>query len=142
MLQENLNKDTVITCGLAFYAKNGTIIPVTANTERFLNPDGTISHFKTFLLNDYDEVIQKMKTKEKLEKFASIAREKDRFIRIMFHEIKTPLHVLASTTLTLKHAQPLEMKHAIDAVQLQVCVCVCMCMCMMCVLYDHFLCKL
>ncbi len=81
--------------------KDGSTRPVVVDCCPCMDAEGNFSHTGSFIRDDYEQLITEMTLKEQLEKTASIAREKDRFIRTMFHEIKTPLHVLASTTQAL-----------------------------------------
>ncbi len=81
--------------------KDGSFHHILMDSGPCYDAKGNFSHTGTFIRDDCEQLITEMTLKEQLEKTASIAREKDRFIRTMFHEIKTPLHILASTTQAL-----------------------------------------
>lgn len=46
---------------------------------------------------EVESIVNEAVVKERIEKLAMLAAEKDRFIRLMFHEIRTPLHNLSNT---------------------------------------------
>eukprot|EP01034_Spumella_vulgaris_P023867 gene23867-30143_t len=86
------------------FGKNGAVKHLVFDSAPVLNADGTFSHVVSFIRDDMETFLSKRALQEQLQHYASITKEKDRFIRIMFHEIRTPLHILSHQTTTLSNA--------------------------------------
>ena len=78
-------------------AKDGSIKKFLATCDWNFYPDGAQHYSRVFFKEDVDKLVDEAMADERVEKIALMAEEKDRFLRVMFHEIKTPLHNLASS---------------------------------------------
>ncbi len=82
--------------------KNGKVFYVVADITPHFDADGNFAHTQTFIRDDLDELIHKMTVEEQIRKYAAVTEAKDRFIRIMFNEIRTPLHIMVEDTKLLQ----------------------------------------
>jgi hypothetical protein len=80
-----------------FRAKNGDAVFLTVDSNVSWNEDGTFKHTRCFIRNDVDRRIQDAIYNENVKKTVLMSAAKDKFIRKIFHEIKTPLHILSSS---------------------------------------------
>lgn len=96
MVQRIKNGELVHNYPYIFRAKDGTMKTCLADSDLKLNPDGTGAHSRTFFRYDVDRIVDQAIANERIAKLGMIAAEKDRFIRIIFHEIRTPLHNLST----------------------------------------------
>ena len=67
------------------------------DTKLKFKSDGSIASVQTFIRLDNELLVEEAINQEKSKNFAILAAEKQRFIRLMFHEIRTPLHNLSSS---------------------------------------------
>lgn len=104
-----------------FRAKDGSFKTCLADSDMQRNPDGTQLHSRTFFRYDVDRMVDQAIANERIAKLGLIAAEKDRFIRIIFHEIRTPLHNL-STRINNTLRQSNIPQVFVDEMRFQVCV--------------------
>jgi signal transduction histidine kinase len=78
-------------------AKNGDTVYLLLDSNVSWNDNGTFNHTRCFLRNDAERRIREAIKEENIKRAALISAAKDRFIRKIFHEIKTPLHTLSSS---------------------------------------------
>lgn len=92
----------------ALLAKDGSIKRFIASSDANMFPDGRLHFTRIFFRYDadVDHMVSEALARERLDKMALLAGEKDRFIRVMFHEIRTPLHALANCFHTLMRQNP------------------------------------
>lgn len=77
--------------------KNGVVKSLVGDTRLKFNPDGTVASTQSFIRVDTELLVEEAVNHERTKNFAVLAAEKQRFIRLMFHEIRTPLHNLSSS---------------------------------------------
>ena len=88
---------TIRNVPFKFRAKNGDAVYLTIDSNVSWNEDGTFNHTRCFIRNDIERKIQEAIYHENVKKTAMMSAAKDKFIRKIFHEIKTPLHILYSS---------------------------------------------
>ncbi len=85
--------------------KNGEIKHVVVDSSACYNADGSFNHTRCYVRDDQERIVQTAVLNERMDKYRLMSAEKDRFIRITFHQIRTPLHALAASlaTATAQH---------------------------------------
>jgi signal transduction histidine kinase len=93
-----------LSCGKAvdsvpikFRAKNGYPVYFLIDSNVCWDETGAFKHTRCFVRNDAERRIQETINNENIKKTILMSSAKDRFIRKVFHEIKTPLHILSSS---------------------------------------------
>jgi signal transduction histidine kinase len=78
-----------------FRAKNGEVKYLVVDSNVNFNEDGSFRHTRCFIRNDNERRVREaiLETDKRCTLLASKA--KDKFIRRIFHEIRTPLHVMS-----------------------------------------------
>jgi signal transduction histidine kinase len=75
-------------------SKTGEIKHLMVDSNVNFNKDGSFRHTRCFIRNDLDRCIGEAITKIEKKNAAASAAARDRFIRRVFHEIRTPLHIM------------------------------------------------
>ena len=79
-----------------FYTKTGAAkyLLVDCNVSR--DSDGDFRHFRCFIRDDTERRIQAAVAEAEMNKLSLVSAAKDKFVRRIFHEIRTPLHIMYS----------------------------------------------
>jgi signal transduction histidine kinase len=75
-------------------SKTGEIKHLMVDSNVNFNKDGSFRHTRCFIRNDLDRRVSEAITTIEKRNVAASAAAKDRFIRRVFHEIRTPLHIM------------------------------------------------
>ena len=81
--------------------KNGDVKYFVVDSNVNFNPDGTFKHTRCFIRDNAERRIQETLHEMELKSIKAAAEGKDQFMRRVFHEIKTPLHVFNGFTTDL-----------------------------------------
>jgi PAS domain S-box-containing protein len=87
--------ETIRNAAFRFRAKCGEIKYLVVDSNVNFNEDGSFRHTRCFIRNDNERRVREavLETDRRLTEAA--AKAKDKFIRRVFHEVQTPLHVLS-----------------------------------------------
>jgi len=97
VFQKLATGETIRNVPFKFRAKNGDPKYLLIDSNVSWHPDGTFNHTRCFIRDDNERRIREAVFKNKMDNLSTLMDAKDRFIRRMFHEIKTPLHAIQST---------------------------------------------
>lgn len=61
------------------------------------HPDGSFNHTRCFIRDDTERRIREAIQQAEMNQIRLAAEAKDRFIRKLFHEIRTPMHIISSS---------------------------------------------
>jgi hypothetical protein len=100
--------------------KNGEYVPILADSNSCFHADGSFSHTRCYIRNDEERLVQTAVMKERMDKYRLMSIEKDRFVRITFHQIRTPLHALATSLAASTSQNDLMKSEEFDDLRLQV----------------------
>ena len=88
--------NTIKDVPVRFRAKNGEIKHLLIDSNVNWNPDGSFKHTRCFIRDDTGRKVREARLEEQHRSAVETARAKDKFMRKVFHEIKTPCHLLSS----------------------------------------------
>ena len=88
--------NTIKDVPVRFRAKNGDIKYLLIDSNVNWNPDGTFKHTRCFIRDDTARKVREARLEERHRSVLEMAKAKDKFMRKVFHEIKTPCHLLSS----------------------------------------------
>ena len=95
-------------------AKDGSVKHFLVDSDANMLQDGRVHFTRTFFRYDVEGLVSEAIERQRMDKMALVAAEKDRFIRVMFHEIRTPLHTLSNCYQTLLKQNPKLQSSATD----------------------------
>jgi len=78
-----------------FRTKNGRIKHLLIDSNVNWNADGSFKHTRCFIRDDTSRKVREERLRVTREKELELAKAKDVFFRKIFHEIRTPSHILA-----------------------------------------------
>mmetsp|Transcript_19708 Transcript_19708/g.40182 ORF Transcript_19708/g.40182 Transcript_19708/m.40182 type:complete len:982 (+) Transcript_19708:100-3045(+) len=93
--------NTIKDVPVRFRAKNGQLKELLIDSNVNWNPDGSFKHTRCFIRDDTGRKIREARLNVAREKDREVAKSKDIFFRKIFHEIRTPSHLLAAAVSTL-----------------------------------------
>lgn len=88
--------ETIRNAPFKFRAKNGEARYLTVDSNVSWHPDGTFKHTRCFIRNDTERRIRDAVNESTINQAKQLAQSKDNFIRRIFHEIRTPMHVVST----------------------------------------------
>ena len=88
--------NTIKDVPVRFRTKSGDIKHLLIDSNVNWNADGSFKHTRCFIRDDTARKVREARLEERHRALLETARAKDRFMRKVFHEIKTPCHLLSS----------------------------------------------
>jgi signal transduction histidine kinase len=79
---------------LKYRSKSGEAKYLTLESNSARNPDGSFKHTRCSLRDDLDRRIKEAIHEATIKHIKTALAAKDRFIRRVFHEIRTPMHAV------------------------------------------------
>ena len=90
--------NTIHDVPIRFRKKNGKIQDLLIDSNVNYTEDGSFNHTRCFIRDDTARMIREAKTKIEIESQLVIARDKAKFLSMMIHTLKTPVHILTMMT--------------------------------------------
>jgi PAS domain S-box-containing protein len=88
--------NTIKDVPVRFRTKSGEIKHLLIDSNVNWNLDGSFKHTRCFIRDDTGRKVREARLEERHRSVVEMAKAKDRFMRKVFHEIKTPCHLLSS----------------------------------------------
>jgi two-component system, NarL family, capsular synthesis sensor histidine kinase RcsC len=88
--------NTIQDVPVRFRTKSGEIKHLLIDSNVNWNPDGSFKHTRCFIRDDTGRKVREARLEERHRSVVEMAKAKDKFMRKVFHEIKTPCHLLSS----------------------------------------------
>ena len=88
--------NTIKDVPVRFRTKGGEIKHLLIDSNVNWNPDGSFKHTRCFIRDDTGRKVREARLEERHRSVVEMAKAKDKFMRKVFHEIKTPCHLLSS----------------------------------------------
>ena len=88
--------NTIKDVPVRFRTKGGEIKHLQIDSNVNWNPDGSFKHTRCFIRDDTGRKVREARLEERHRSVVEMAKAKDKFMRKVFHEIKTPCHLLSS----------------------------------------------
>jgi len=79
-----------------FRSKSGGLKHLLIDSNVNWNADGSFRHTRCFIRDDTGRKVREARLEERHRNLLEMAKAKDKFMRKVFHEIKTPCHLLSS----------------------------------------------
>jgi len=92
-----ISGETIQNAPFKYFTKSGVIKYLLIDSNVSWHPDGTFNHTRCFVRDDTERRIQKAVDEAEMNKLSLVSAAKDKFIRKIFHEIRTPLHIMYSS---------------------------------------------
>jgi signal transduction histidine kinase len=89
--------ETIRNAPFKFRTKSGEAKYLTVDSNVSFHPDGTFKHTRCFIRDDNERLVRETINSMNLKQLKVSAQAKDRFIRRIFHEMRTPMHSVWST---------------------------------------------
>eukprot|EP00601_Ochromonadales_sp_CCMP2298_P009482 CAMPEP_0173244726 /NCGR_PEP_ID=MMETSP1142-20121109/16289_1 /TAXON_ID=483371 /ORGANISM="non described non described, Strain CCMP2298" /LENGTH=473 /DNA_ID=CAMNT_0014176605 /DNA_START=22 /DNA_END=1439 /DNA_ORIENTATION=- len=86
---------TVRNAPIRFLTKAGEVKYLVVDSNANFNEDGSFRHTRCFIRNDNERIVREAVLETDRRVTAAATAAKDKFIRRVFHEVQTPLHVLS-----------------------------------------------